>query len=191
MKPKRINKDDAVLAVIDFQEKLMPAMKDSETLGATVARMIKGCRIMNVPIVVTQQYTKGLGETVPVIKEALEQEADGLGNGYALVEKTSFSCCGEPAFLEAIGKTGKKTVLITGIESHICVQQTVLDLLEAGYDVFLINDCVASRNNNDKKYAQRRMSDAGAVGTTYEAVLFEMCRSAKAPEFKAISALVK
>jgi nicotinamidase-related amidase len=191
MKPLRIKKEDAVLLVIDFQEKLMPAMKDSGTLGQTVAKMIRGCRILGVPIIVTQQYTKGLGQTVPVIQTALDEERTDMAPSCELIEKTSFSCCGAIDFVDAVRQSGKKTILVTGIESHICVQQTVLDLLEGGYGVFLINDCIASRSNIDKKFAQRRMGDAGAVGTTYESALFEMCVSAGAPEFKAISALVK
>ncbi len=184
MKELKMKKEDAVLLVIDFQERLMPIMRDQEALGLTTAKLIKGCGILGLPTLVTQQYTKGLGETVAVIKEA-------LGENFAPIEKISFSCCGEPAFIEALEQTKKKIVLVSGIESHVCVQQTVLDLLSSGYEVFIINDCIASRNNNDKKYAQRRMGDAGAVGTTCEAALFELCVSAKAPEFKAISALVK
>ena len=132
MKVNKIKKEDAVLLVVDFQERLMPSIKDYDTLGQTTAKLIKGCRILSVPIIVTQQYTKGLGETIPVLKAALE-DAD-----YDLIEKTSFSCLGEPTFLEALQKTEKKTVLVTGIESHICVQQTVIDLQENGYNVFLI-----------------------------------------------------
>lgn len=180
----KMKKEDSVLLVIDFQEKLMPIMKDHETLGLTVAKLITGCRILGIPAIVTQQYSKGLGETVEVVRNAFL-------TGFEPVEKVTFSCCGEPAFTSALEATKKKTVLISGIESHICVQQTVLDLLSSGYEVFVINDCISSRNNTDKKYAQRRMGDAGAVGTTCESALFELCVSAKAPEFKAISALVK
>jgi nicotinamidase-related amidase len=142
---------------------------------------------MGLPIILTQQYTKGLGETVPVILEAL----DTTGSPFDKIEKTSFSCYGEPTFVTALEQTLRKTVILCGIETHVCVQQTALDLLENGYMVYLIHDCVSSRSNNDKKYAQRRIGEAGAVGTTYEALLFELCVSAKAPEFKAISALVK
>lgn len=179
-----MKKEDSVLLVIDFQEKLMPIMKDQENLGLSVAKLIAGCEILGIPAIVTQQYTKGLGQTVEVVRDAFL-------TGFEPIEKMSFSCCGEPSFVEALQATKKKTVLISGIESHICVQQTVLDLLSSGYEVFVINDCISSRNNTDKKYAQRRMGDAGAIGTTCEAALFELCVSAKAPEFKAISALVK
>jgi nicotinamidase-related amidase len=107
------------------------------------------------------------------------------------VEKASFSAMGEPVFVEALEKLGRKTVIIAGIEAHVCVQQTVIDLLEKGYTVFVANDCIASRSNTDKKYAQRRMGEAGAVGTTFESILFELLGGAKEPGFKQISALVK
>lgn len=178
-----LKKEESVLVAIDFQEKLMPAMKMKEELEATVGKLIKGCKILNLPIIVSQQYTKGLGETIPTIKEAI--------GDFEPIEKTSFSCCGETTFMEALKQTGKKTVIITGIEAHICVQQTVLELLEQGYNVFLVNDCIGSRNNNDKKYAVRRMTESGAIGTTYESVLFELCKNAKADGFKEISKLVK
>lgn len=180
---RKIDRQDAVLVVIDFQERLMPGMKNSEELEATIIRTVKGCRVLNVPIIVTQQYPKGLGETISSLKEVL---ADA-----PVVDKTDFSCCGEPAFMEELKKLNRKTIIVTGIEAHVCVQQTVMDLLDMGYDVFVLNDAVSSRSNNDKKYAQRRMSEAGAVGTTYESVLFEMTGSSKAAEFKEISAIVK
>jgi len=189
----RLRKEDTVLVGIDFQERLMPAMKNNDEVEATAAKLVKGCRILGVPAVFTQQYTKGLGATVPAIVTALtEAIGDEIPAAeFNPVEKTSFSAMGEPAFVEALKKLGRKTVIIAGVEAHVCVQQTVLDLLENGYDVFVANDCISSRSNNDKKYAQRRMGDAGAAGTTYESILFELCGGAKEPGFKQISALVK
>lgn len=183
MKTLKIKKEDAVLVLIDFQERIMPVMKNKEELEAVALKLTKGCSVLGIPILVTQQYTKGLGSTIPSIHEALED--------YTPIEKTSFSAMGEPAFVEALKQTERNTVILAGIETHVCVQQTALDLLEMGYAVFLINDCVASRSNHDKKYAQRRMSETGAVGTTCEAVLFELCGGSREPGFKEISALVK
>lgn len=180
---KKIIKPDVVLVVIDFQERLLPAMKSYEELTKRAVKLIKGCRVMGVPVIVTQQYTKGLGKTVSEIHKALGE--------YEPIEKTSFSALGEPAFIKALEKSGRKSVILAGIESHVCVQQTALDLLERGYGVFLVNDCIASRNNNDRKYAQRRIAESGAVGTTHEAVLFELCADAKDPGFKEIQAIVK
>lgn len=180
----KMKKEDAVLVLVDFQERLMPVMKGQDELEAAVIKLIKGCRVLGVPMLVTEQYPKGLGRTVPAIRDA-------LGDDPAPIEKTSFSCMGEPNFQEALKNTGKKTVILAGIETHVCVQQTVLDLLESNYEVYVINDGVSSRSNNDKKYAQRRMGDAGAVGTTCEAALFELLGGAREPGFKEISALVK
>lgn len=183
MKTIKIHKEDAVLVLIDFQERLMPAMENNEELAATVVKLIKGCNIMEIPKLVTQQYTKGLGATIQDIHEALGK--------YCPIEKTSFSAMGEPAFAEALEKTGRKTIILAGVESHVCVQQTALDLLEKGYNVFLAADCVSSRQGSDKKYALKRMAQAGAFLTTYEAVLFELCGGSRQPGFKEISALVK
>lgn len=189
----RLKKEDTVLVGIDFQERLMPAMKGNEELEAAVVKLVKGCRILGVPAIMTQQYTKGLGQTVPAVASALTEPIgeDVAAAEFYPVEKTSFSAMGEPAFVEALEKLGRKTVIIAGIEAHVCVQQTVIDLLEKGYTVFVANDCISSRSNTDKKYAQRRMGDAGAVGTTFESILFELLGGAKEPGFKQISALVK
>ena len=183
MKTIKIHKEDAVLVLIDFQERLMPAMENNEELAASVIKLIKGCNIMGVPKLVTQQYTKGLGPTIPGIHEALGQ--------YEPLEKTSFSAMEEPVFAKALEKTGRKTVIMAGIESHVCVQQTALDLLDKGYNVFLAADCVSSRQSSDKTYALKRTAQAGAFLTTGEAVLFELCGGSRKPGFKEISALVK
>jgi nicotinamidase-related amidase len=171
----------------------MPAMKNNTELEAAAVKLVKGCRILGVPVVFTQQYTKGLGPTVTALAEALtEPLGEGVGSAeFQPVEKTSFSAMGEQSFIDALERLGRRTVIIAGIEAHVCVQQTVIDLLEKGYTVFVANDCISSRSNTDKKYAQRRMGDAGAVGTTYESILFELCGGAKEPGFKQISALVK
>lgn len=189
----RLKKEDTVLVGIDFQERLMPAMKGNEDLEEAAVKLVKGCRILGVPAIMTQQYTKGLGHTVPAIAAALTEPLgdDVAAAEFQPVEKTSFSAMGEPVFVETLEKLGRKTVIIAGIEAHVCVQQTVIDLLEKGYTVFVANDCISSRSNTDKKYAQRRMGDAGAVGTTYESILFELLGGAKETGFKQISALVK
>lgn len=189
----KLRKEDAVLVGIDFQEKIMPAMKGKEELEEVAVKLVKGCRILGVPVIMTQQYTKGLGLTIPSVTAAL---TESLGEEIAAaeftpIEKTSFSAMSEPTFVEALEKLGRRTVIIAGIEAHVCVQQTVIDLLEKGYTVFVANDAIASRNNTDKKYSQRRMGDAGAIGTTMESILFELLGGAKQPGFKQISALVK
>ncbi|MCQ4636757.1 hydrolase [Anaerovorax odorimutans] len=178
-----IKREDALLAAIDFQEKLMPAMADPKTLEATAVKLAKGIRALDIPILVTQQYTKGLGATIQPIAEAL--------GDFEPIDKTSFSAMGEPAFAEALDATGKKTVILMGIEAHICVQQTAIDLIDRGYGVYVIQDCIASRKESDNLCGQQRMAAAGAVITTYESVLYELLRGAKADGFKAVSAIVK
>lgn len=189
---KRLKKEDTVLMVIDFQEKLMPAMEGREALEDAETRLIKGCRAMGVPILVTQQYTKGLGATVPALHAALTEPFGTIeAAGYEPVEKTTFSALGAPACIEALNAAGRKTVVISGIESHICVQQTVIDLLDLGYTVFVVSDCVSSRKREDRRMAKSRMRAEGAVYTTMEAVLFELCGGAREPGFKEISSIVK
>ncbi|MCB6993343.1 hydrolase [bacterium 210820-DFI.6.37] len=178
-----IQRDDAVLVAVDFQTKLMPAMADPQTLEETVVRLAKGAKALKIPVIVTQQYTKGLGPTTAPIAEAL--------GDFEPVEKLTFSAMGEPAFLRALEASGRKSVILIGIEAHICVQQTALELMEKGYSVYVIQDCVASRKESDYLCSQKRMAAAGAVITTYEAVLYELLRGAKAEGFKAVSAIVK
>lgn len=178
-----INRDDTLLVVIDCQTKLMPAIAHTEELEATVVKLTKGAKVLGVPVLVTQQYTKGLGPTVDSLLEVL--------GDFEPVEKTTFSAMGTPDFVERVKAAGKKNILMAGVESHICVQQTTLDLLEAGYNVHLIQDCVGSRRDNDKNVGCQRMAAAGAVVTTYEAALYELLKGAKEEGFKDISAIVK
>jgi len=178
-----LNTENTLLLVIDFQERLMPSIHDHEELARKSAVFIEGCRVLGLPVITTQQYTKGLGDTIPAIKEALAE--------FSAVEKISFSCCGNTEFKEKLSGAGKKHVLVTGIEAHICVQQTVLDLLDGGYSVYLIADCIGSRSEFDFLYAVRRMENAGAIVTTMESALFEMLVSADHPKRKEISNLVK
>jgi len=162
---------------------MIPSIQDREELTRKSAVLITGCRILGVPIIPTQQYTKGLGETIPEIRDALGE--------FEPVEKFTFSCCGNKDFTELLAKTEIKNILVTGVEAHICVQQTVLDLLERGYSVFVIADCIGSRFSVDRQYSERRMEQAGAVFSTVESVLFEMMVSADHPRRKEISNLVK
>lgn len=179
----RLKREDAVLVMIDFQERLMPVMRDHEDLEESVCKLVNGIKILGVPVIVTQQYTKGLGPTVPAIAETLGE--------FSPIEKTDFSAAGELNFLEALNETGKTSIILCGIETHVCVAQTALILLELGYDVFLVEDAVSSRDKQDKKTAIKRMVQAGARPVSIEAVLFELLGSAKAAEFKEISRIVK
>ena len=174
--------DNTAALVIDFQARLMPAIHNNEEVARNAAMFISGCRILGVPILAMQQYTKGLGETVPAV-------GDALGDcGY--IEKITFSCCGNEEFKAKLEEIGKTNVLVTGVEAHICVQQTVLDLLHGGYNVYVVADCIGSRREADRLYAERRMEKAGAVLTTLESALFEMLMRADHPKRKEISKLI-
>ena len=179
----RIRRDKALLVVVDIQERLLPFIDQNERIANKAAMMIKGAEILGLPVIPLEQYPKGLGCTVPVIKEALGERAP--------VEKTSFSIMGEPDFKKALTQTGKEDILLVGIETHVCVEQSALDLLEEGYRVYLIADATGSRDLNDKNVAIKRMSDSGVIITTVEAALFEMVNDAKDTKFKEISKLVK
>ena len=179
----RIQLENACTIVIDFQTGLMPSIKNNEDVEKNAAMFISGCKVLNIPIMVTQQYTRGLGETTDTIKQALGE--------FSWFEKTSFSCCGGEGFMESLEASGKKDIILTGVETHVCVMATALDLVEKGYSVYLLADCVSSRNSYDRKIAMRRMEKAGVVITTAETALFEMLRDAKHPLRKEISALVK
>lgn len=178
-----ISRDDTAFVAIDFQEKLMPAMSGAELLEELTVRLVRGMKVLGIPAVVTQQYTKGLGATIPSIAEAL--------GDFQHVEKNTFSCMANETFVSKIKTLGKKNIVVCGIEAHICVQQTVLELMDAGYNVYLIVDCISSRSEEDKLWSITRMGEAGAVITTYEAVLYELLRDSKAEGFKEISAIVK
>ena len=183
MRKLKIDKDEAVLVVVDYQDRIVPAMNEGERVIVTAAKFIRGCRVMGLPAIVTQQYTRGLGETVSQIREAL--------GDFEPVEKKTFSAAGSDEFMRRLEVLDRETVVVIGIEAHVCVEQTVLDLIGAGYDVFVIADCMTSRHESDMHEACRRMVHSGAVLTTYEAALFEMLGSADEPGFREISAIVK
>jgi nicotinamidase-related amidase len=144
-----INKDNTVFVGIDFQEKLVPAMEEKEDLLGNLNRVVKCMDILEIPMIFTQQYTKGIGETVPEIK-------DGIKN-FSYIEKNTFDCLLTEAFNNEIMKHKGKTIIIAGIEAHICVEQTVLSLLKEGFDVIILANCIASRNVKNKYYSIRQM----------------------------------
>ena len=179
----RILKPDTAGVIIDMQEKLLPHMKKQPTVLENCIKLIEGLDILNIPVLATQQYTKGLGQTIEPIRDAFDQ--------FGYIEKTSFSCCDEPEFSIRLKSTGKHFVVVAGIETHVCVLQTVIDLINSGYQPVVIENCVSSRYDEDKESALIRMRQEGAIVSTYESLLFELTQNAKASEFKAISKLVK
>jgi nicotinamidase-related amidase len=175
--------EDTMAVVIDFQEKLFPHMFDKESLLNNCSTLIQGLKTMYIPTLVTQQYSKGLGETVEDIKLSL--------GDFEYTEKMSFSCCGEHDFLTKIKMQRKENVILLGIETHVCVLQTALDLIDLGFNPIVIHDCTSSRKLNDKQIAMERLKQEGAMVSTYESILFELCQTAASDEFKTISKLVK
>lgn len=179
----RIPKDKAALLVIDIQERLFPFISENEKLAKNVPILIEGIKVLDIPVIVTEQYVKGLGTTVPSVVASL--------GDLPRTEKMAFSCCDEPRFMEALALSGKEYVIIAGIESHVCVLQTVIDLIHNGYHPVVVEDCTSSRKLNDKNIAIERMRREGAVITTYESLLFELLRYSGTDPFRAISKLVK
>lgn len=176
----RLKLHKAAAIVIDFQEKLFPHMAEKEALQKKAAMLATGLKLFEIPTLITQQYTKGLGATVP-----------SLGFEGTVYEKMSFSALREEGFAEAVRKLHKKHLIIAGTEAHICVLQTSLDLLEAGYKLFVCEDAIASRDPKNRQNAIERLRSAGATITNVESALFELCGSAEHEQFKALSKLVK
>lgn len=180
----RILAEDTMALIIDYQERLLPVIHNPDTLIHNSSILVKGLKALNIPMVVTQQYTKGIGMTVPTIVEA-------VGEDFTYYDKVTFSCAEDPTIFEKIEEIGKKNIIICGAEAHICVLQTVIDLVAKGYHVILVEDCIGSRKENDRVMAVQRASGEGAILTTYESILFELTRVAKTDVFKVISKLIK
>ncbi|HBH49225.1 MAG TPA: hydrolase [Bacteroidales bacterium] len=179
----RLYKENTIGLVVDMQEKLLPHITHSDEIKDNCIKLIKGLNILDVPIVVTQQYTKGLGPTDDDVNKA-------IGN-FSYIEKMAFSCYRQSDFIKVLNKSGKRNVVIMGIESHICVLQTALDLLYNNFNPVVVTNAIGSRKAEDKQIALWRMRDVGSIMTTYESILFELCKQAGTDEFKAISKLVK
>ena len=179
----RITKQHSTGLVIDIQERLFPVMWEKEKFLKNCQILIQGLNELDLPLIVTQQYTKGLGETVEGIRSILTE--------FQLLEKREFSCCDEPSVNLKLAELQTKNVIICGVESHVCVLQTAIDLKEAGYNPVVVMDCVSSRTPESIELAKERFRFEGIMMTSVESILFELTRSSGAPEFKAISKLVK
>lgn len=177
-----IKAEKAVAAAIDFQEKLVPAIADKETLITNTVKLLTGLNILGVPVYITQQYTRGLGMTVAEITEAAGKTD--------YVEKIRFGACED--LTEVMPSPEEKPyVIVFGIESHICVLQTLIGLKEAGYQPVLVTDCSGSRKQKDMEIALERAKQEGIILATYESILFELLHEAGSDTFKQISRLVK
>jgi nicotinamidase-related amidase len=187
MKNKNIlTSQNTLLLVIDVQKKLLPTITGKEIVEQNISRLIRGCKIHNVPIIYTEEYPKGLGETTDLIKKELE--------GLTPIEKLEFSCFQNEEFVNEIKKyKNLENIIVCGIESHVCVLQTCLDGLEDefGYRMHCVADAVSSRKSYDYKYALDKMKMCGVLPTTVEIALFELTRISKTAEFKEISNIAK
>ena len=179
----RINREESAALLIDIQERLFPHMDQSDELLRKTVMLIEGLKVLDIPLLITEQYPRGLGPTV--------HEISGLMVKEKAIEKIAFSCCDEPTVMQHELMQKYRTIIICGIEAHVCVLQTVIDLREAGYYAVVVHDCISSRNPQDKRVAVERMRSEGAVITSCESILFELARVAGTDEFKAISKLVK
>ena len=179
-----LNRDEAVLVVVDVQEKLCRAMDEKilHRLTGNIGVLQEAAGELGFPVIATEQYVKGLGETLPALRKHLKD---------APLEKMSFSCCGDNAFLDRLKELKRKQIIITGMETHVCVLQTVLELLDAGYIVHLVRDAVMSRRKDNWFVGLETAAAAGAVITSTEAALFQLLKVAGTEEFKKLSKLVR
>jgi len=179
----RFTPEKTIAICVDYQEKLMPSIHEGEEVLKRAEILVKGLKTLGVPIIVTQQYTRGLGPTVEPVHSAL--------GDYTPFEKLTFGSYDDPTVKEAIDNSGRTQVLVFGTETHICVLQTALGLLESGYQVMVVDDCCSSRRASDKESGLRRAMIGGALLSCSESVLFELTHAAGSETFKAISKLVK
>ena len=175
----RLDPATSLVCVVDLQEKLLAVMPAADQVVSRSLRLVTAAGLLNVPAVLTEQYPKGLGRTPTALAEKLSPA----------IEKTSFSCCGCAAFQQAL-PMATEAVILCGLETHVCITLTALDLLAAGYGVFIAVDAVSARHAIDHEIGLRRLEAAGAILTTTEAILFEWCRSADHAAFQAIRKLV-
>lgn len=180
-RPIRLNRDTSAVLVIDVQDKLLPLIPNYRHLVREIAFVLDGAAILGVPTFATEQYPKGLGSTTAELARRLPHRP----------EKTAFSCCAVQSLIEAFRRDARTTILLVGIESHVCVLNTALDLLDLDFQVVLAVDAISARFPHDHAMALRRMEQAGVVPTTVEAAVFEWCRDAADPKFKQVSKLVQ
>ncbi len=184
--PLRLNPEQSLVVAVDFQEKLLPMITPLDPFLLNAEFLLEGASLFDIPLIVTLQYPKGLGETVPRIQKVLPQEE------LIRIEKTSYSCMAEPAFARALESLPQiKQVVLTGIETPICILQTALDLRDAGYEVFIPEDACAGQIPADHIRALRRLEFSGVVVTCVESILYRWCGGASHPRFKDLTRMVK
>jgi len=182
--PNTLEVKQSALLIIDMQEAFRASIADFNQTAARTVLAVKGSALLRVPVLVTEQYPKGLGHTAAEIKAVLPEDTE-------IIEKSTFSSCGSQTFQGQLERTQVKQVLVAGLETHICVNQTVHDLLANGFQVHLLTDCITSRKRDDKKVALEKMQLSGAIPSSLELALFELMRDSKHEQFKAIQGLIK
>ncbi len=178
-----ITPQNSLAIVVDIQEKLLPHIHENAQIIKNAQILIEGLKLFDIPFILNEQYPKGLGNTAKELREKLQDEE--------VFEKTSFSCCANEQTRAKIINSKKNTAIVFGIETHICVLQTCLDLIANNISPILVTDCCGSRKPHDKEIAIQRLNQAGVIPTTYESLLFELCQGSQNPLFKEISNLVK
>lgn len=175
--------DTAAVVAIDIQEKLMPTIQRAERMVERSARLLRFAREIQIPVLWTEQYRKGLGPTIPAVAEALA--------GLHPIEKTAFGCMAHAPFQQALAGLGRRQLVLTGIEGHICVMQTAVGALAEGYEVFVVRDAIGSSSDEELAAGVARMEKAGATIVTTQMAMFELLREAGTPEFKRVLPLLK
>jgi len=178
-----IQSEKSLLLVIDVQERLTPAIFDAPRLTANIIKLLKAAKLLEVPCLGTEQYPKGLGKTLDEVAVLIPADS--------MIEKIYFSAMGEPGFAERLEATGRKQIVVVGMEAHICVLQTTMELRDAGYEVFAVDDAMGSRVRANTDLAIDRMRPAGVEAVSTEMVVFEWARRANRDCFKQLSALIK
>lgn len=182
----RLDRNNTVLVVIDVQEKLMPVIDGRDEVERNIDRLVRGCHILGIPALLTEQYVKGLGPTVAPVRQAFEETS-----GYRPIEKDCFSAPRCDPFAEQLAALGRKQILVAGVETHVCVYQSILDLLAGGHEVAIVADAVSSRTHENKSIALERLQSEGAKISSTEMALFELLVVSGTETFRAIAKLVK
>jgi nicotinamidase-related amidase len=184
--PALLSAENSLLVVVELQTKLSAAMPEweAELMSNNAGSLLDAANILNIPVLLTEQYPKGLGSTVISIAEKLPQTTQ-------VFDKTGFSCCAADGFCKALENSGRQQIILAGQEAHVCVLQTALELVHIGYQVYIVEDAVCSRKTEHKFYALQRLQQHGITLANHESVLFEWLRDANHPDFKSISGLLR
>ena len=180
---KNLSIQDSVLVIVDIQKRLIPKISDKHTVIRNTVTLIKSAIILNIPIILTEQYPKGLGSTIPEIRDLIVP--------WQPIDKICFSCFGNSDFSRKLKEGKRDNLILCGIESHVCIMQTALDGLKSNYSIFFVKDAISSRTKNNKETGFERMAQAGAIPASTEMAMFELLREAGTDKFKQIVSLIK